>query len=87
MESINFEREKVKFGQHVRKLREKLESTDYAGRTISQQEITDKSSLLTKKTLGKIERGETNPKFETLLALSKLLDVTLLELMDYNKDD
>lgn len=85
MESINFEQEKKKFGQHVRRLRQKLESTDYDGRSVSQQEITDRSSLLTKKTLGEIERGETNSKFETLLKLSKLLNVTLLELMDYDK--
>lgn len=83
MDAIDFTLEKKKFGEHVRRLRERLESTDYAGRSISQQEITDKTTLITKKTLGKIERGETNPKFETLIALAKLLKVSLPELMDY----
>lgn len=83
MEAINFNTEKKKFGDHVRRLRERLESSDYEGRSISQQEIADKTSLITKKTLGKIERGETNPKFETLIALTILLKVSLVELMDY----
>lgn len=83
METIDFIQEKNKFGLHVRKLREKIKSAEYPEKCISLQEITDKTSHITKKTLGNIERGQTNPKFETLLVLAQILNVSLLELIDY----
>lgn len=86
MDIINYEKERKKFGKHVVKLRERIKSIDYPERSISQQELCDKNQGITKKTLGAIERGETNPKFETILALAKLLGVSLKELFDYDND-
>ena len=84
MNNIDFIVERKKFGEHVRSLRLKIESTDYNKDKISLQELTDKSNNISKKTLGQIERGETNPKFDTLIVLSKLLEVSIKDLMDYN---
>jgi len=36
-----------------------------------------------KKTIGQIERGEVNVQFETLLALTQVLNISLRELLDY----
>lgn len=83
MNKIDFEIEKEKFGKHVLKLRKKIKSAEYDNRSISQQELSDRSEHLSKKTIGEIERGETNPSFETLLALSQVLKVPLKELLDY----
>tara|TARA_R110002096_G_scaffold418127_1_gene622037 strand:- start:149 stop:424 length:276 start_codon:yes stop_codon:yes gene_type:complete len=89
MDKINYEKKKIKFGKHIVKLRERIKSIDYPDRSISQQELSDKNQGITKKTLGAIERGETNPKFETILALANLLGVSLKELFDFEikKDD
>ncbi|NGX82683.1 helix-turn-helix transcriptional regulator [Aequorivita sp. KMM 9714] len=84
MKTIDFSLEKKKFGKHVRKLRRRLKSIDYPNRSISQQELTDKTSNLSKKTLGEIERGETNAQFESLLVLAQILEVSFSELMNYN---
>ncbi|MFA7615505.1 MAG: helix-turn-helix transcriptional regulator [Weeksellaceae bacterium] len=83
MNKIDFEIEKEKLGKHVLKLRKKIKSTEYNNRSISQQELSDRSEYLSKKTIGEIERGETNPSFETLLALSKVLNVSLRDLFNY----
>lgn len=83
MDRIDYVEERKKFGEHVTKLREKIKSIDYPERSISQQELSDKSEDITKKTLGAIERGETNPKFETLIALAHVLNVSLKELFSY----
>lgn len=83
MNEIDFKEEKIKFGKHVLKLRKKIKSAEYANRSISQQELADRSDSINKKTIGQIERGETNPSFETLFALSKALNVSLKQLLDY----
>lgn len=83
MKTIDFSIEKKKLGNHVKNLRENLKSEEYKNREISQQELTDKTNLISKKTLGEIERGETNPKFETLLVLASILEVSLVKLLDY----
>ncbi|MBC9794890.1 helix-turn-helix domain-containing protein [Sinomicrobium weinanense] len=83
MKTINFIKERKKFGKHVLELRKKIKSTEYKNRSISQQELSDRSEYLSKKTIGEIERGETNPSFDTLLALTQVLDVSLRDLMEY----
>ena len=83
MKTINFDQEKKKFGKHILKLRKKVKSFEYQNRYISQQELSDISESLSKKTIGEIERGETNPSFETLLVLSRALKVSMKDLFDY----
>ncbi|WP_299546942.1 helix-turn-helix transcriptional regulator [Seonamhaeicola sp.] len=87
MDKIDNDEAKKKFGKHIVKLRERVRSADYPERGISQQELSDKSDCITKKTLGAIERGETNPKFETLIALANVLGVSLKELFDFEIED
>jgi transcriptional regulator with XRE-family HTH domain len=83
MNEIDFTKERIKFGKHVLKLRRKIKSVDYQNRAISQQELTDRSGYINKKTIGQIERGEVNAQFDTLLALALVLNVSLKELLDY----
>lgn len=83
MEEIDFTDERKRFGQHVFALRQKINSSEYQGRPISQQELADRSEHIKKKTIGQIERGEINIKFDTLIALSKVLKVPLDELFKY----
>lgn len=83
MDEIDFIEERIKFGKHVRKLRRNIKSSEYQNRPISQQELADRSDYINKKTIGQIERGNVNPQFETLVALAKVLDVSLAQLLDY----
>ena len=83
MNSIDFVTQKRKFGKYVLKLRKRIKSTEYKNRNISQQELSDRTEYLSKKTIGEIERGETNPSFETLLVLAKVLEIHPKELFDF----
>lgn len=75
--------EKKKFGKHIVNLRNRIPSKEYPNRTISQQELSDQSDNVSKKTIGEIERGDANPTFEVLLKLSKSLKVSMKELFNY----
>ncbi len=83
MNKIDFIKKKKELGKHVLKLRKGIKSSEYADRYISQQELSDRSEYLSKKTVGEIERGDTNPSFETLLALAMVLEVHPKELLDF----
>ena len=83
MNEIDFNEERIKFGKHVLKLRQKIKSVEYQNRPISQQELADNSDYINKKTLGQIERGELNFQFDTLLALAQVLNISLKDLLDY----
>ncbi|MFP5438832.1 MAG: helix-turn-helix domain-containing protein [Bacteroidia bacterium] len=83
MEDIDFKEERKRFGQHILALRQEIKSTEYEGRPISQQELADRSEYINKKTIGQIERGEINVKFDTLIALAKVLEVELDKLFKY----
>jgi len=83
MNSINFIEERKKFGKHILKLRKRIKSLDYPNRSISQQELCDRAESLSKKTLGEIERGQTNATFDSLLSLKKVLGVSFEELVNY----
>jgi len=83
MNKIDFIQERIKFGKHVLRLRRKIKSVEYENRPMSQQELADRSDYINKKTIGQIERGEVNVQFETLLALARVLNISLKELLDY----
>lgn len=83
MNEIDFITERIKLGKHILKLRRKIKSVEYQNRSISQQELADRSDYINKKTIGQIERGEVNVQFETLLALAQVLNVSLKDLLDY----
>lgn len=77
----NFKEEKEAIGYRIRELREK-----YAGGKISQEELGFRIGYA-KKTIGELERGNTNPTFETLLLISKALDITIIELFEFDLDE
>lgn len=67
--------EKEKLGEGLRKLREKVDSSDYDNEHISQQELADKNIAITKHLIGTIERGTANPTLEKLVFLAKALNL------------
>lgn len=83
MEELDFKKERERFGKHILALRKQIKSFEYEGRYVSQQELADRSGHINKKTIGQIERGEINAKFDTLLALGKVLNVPINKLFDY----
>lgn len=74
--------EKEKLGEGVRKLREKVPSSDYNKEYISQQELADKNIGLTKYFVGTIERGDANPTLEKLIFLAKALNLKSINILN-----
>ena len=74
--------EKEKFGEGLRKLREKIQSSDYDKEYISQQELADKNIGLTKHLIGTVERGEANPTLEKLVYYAKALNYKTINLFN-----
>lgn len=66
--------EVIKFGEHLRHLRE--------AKGLSQQMLADMANL-DKKTLQKIELGRLNPSLATLVSLGNALEMPLKELVDF----
>ena len=73
-----FKEEKEAIGYRIRELRE-----NFAGGKISQEELGFRIGYA-KKTIGELERGNTNPTFETLLLISNALNKTVIELFDFD---
>lgn len=74
--------EKEKLGEELRKLREKIPSSDYNNGNISQQELADKNIGLTKHLIGTIERGHANPTLEKLIFLGKALNLKTINILN-----
>lgn len=74
--------EKEKLGEEVRKLREKIPSSDYNKDYISQQELADNNIGLTKHFIGTIERGEANPTLEKIVYLGKSLNLKTINILN-----
>ena len=74
--------EKEKLGEQLRKLGEKIPSSDYIKDFISQQELADKNIGLTKHLIGTIERGDANSTLEKLIFLWKALNLKTLKILD-----
>ncbi|CAA9202427.1 helix-turn-helix domain-containing protein [Flavobacterium collinsii] len=74
--------EKGKLGEELRKLREKIPSSDYNNKeNISQQELADKNLGLTKHLIGTTERGTANPTLEKLVFLAKALNFKTINIL------
>ncbi|MCP1997440.1 helix-turn-helix domain-containing protein [Flavobacterium sp. HSC-61S13] len=80
MDKKRFKQENEALGYRIRELRE-----NYVHEKLSQEELSYKTGNA-KKTIGEIERGNTNPTYETLLKISKELDITIKELFDFDMD-
>jgi len=66
---------RVKFGTHLRRLRRRKDFT---------QEQLAEATEISVEFLSNIERGINAPSFETLEKLSKVLDVPVKELFDFD---
>ncbi len=64
-------------GENVRKIREL--------KGFSQQNLADEIKV-DQKTISRIEKGDLSPKFETLVAISKALGVSLSQLLSFNEN-
>jgi DNA-binding XRE family transcriptional regulator len=62
------------FGFHVRRLRE--------SRDLSQQELADLSDV-SKRAIIRIENCQIKPNLDTMISLSKAMNITLKELVDF----
>ncbi|MBW3517552.1 helix-turn-helix domain-containing protein [Flavobacterium sp. NKUCC04_CG] len=78
MDKENFKEENEALGYRIRELRE-----SYVNEKISQEELGLKTGNA-KKTIGAIERGTTNPTYETLLKISKELGLSINQLFDFD---
>jgi len=58
----------------------------FTGSKISQEELSYKTGNA-KKTIGEIERGNTNPTYQTLLKICSELNVTIDELFRFNMQE
>lgn len=81
MDKKRFKEENEALGYRIRELRE-----NYVHEKLSQEELSYKTGNA-KKTIGEIERGNTNPTYETLLKISIELDITIKELFDFDMDE
>ena len=84
MTNDDFRLEKKALGIRIQELRQNTISSS-TEKPISQDELGLRSSIA-KKTIGEIERGETNSKLETLLMISKGLNITIKELFDFDME-
>ena len=84
MEKKSFKKEKEALGYRIKELRRKVLNPD-TKEYISQEELGLRTGHA-KKTIGEIERGNTNPTYETLLLISKELNVTINELFNFDID-
>jgi len=72
-------------GYRIFELRKKIINTN-TDNPISQEELSLRTGL-TKKTIGELERGNTNPELKTLIIICKELSVTLREFFDFDIDE
>ncbi|MFC0778695.1 helix-turn-helix domain-containing protein [Flavobacterium sp. HJSW_4] len=74
--------EKEKLGEEFKRLRENIPSKEYKGKPISQQELADHNTGVTKHLIGTIERGEANPTLEKILYLAKSLNIKTISILN-----
>ena len=72
-------------GYRIFELRKKIINTE-TGNPISQEELSLRTGF-TKKTIGELERGNTNPEFKTLIIICKELNISLREFFDFDIDE
>lgn len=85
MTELIFTKSQKALGYRIFELRKKIINTE-TGNSISQDELGLRTGL-TKKTIGELERGNTNPEFKTILIICKELNVTLKEFFDFDIDE
>ncbi|WP_291073918.1 MULTISPECIES: helix-turn-helix domain-containing protein [Empedobacter] len=78
--------EKEKLGIYLTSLRKNIKSSDYIDRSISQQELADKTKGLSKNTLLSIENGSANPTLDSLIILANALNQDKLNIFNISID-
>ncbi|MDR6462674.1 helix-turn-helix transcriptional regulator [Chryseobacterium sediminis] len=73
---------KKALGYRISELRKKIINPE-TNKPISQEELGLRTGHA-KKTIGELERGNTNPRYDTLVIISKELNVTLQDLFDFD---
>ena len=81
MKNDDLTKEKKALGARIQQLRLRIIDAK-TQKHISQEELALRSNV-SEKTIGELERGETNPKLDTLLLISKGLKTSLKELFNY----
>lgn len=84
MKKKSFKKEKEALGYRIQELREAIINPK-TNKPISQEELGLRSGHA-KKTIGEIERGNTNPTYETLLQISEELNVSINELFKFDME-
>tara|TARA_R110002050_G_scaffold125594_5_gene245364 strand:+ start:757 stop:1038 length:282 start_codon:yes stop_codon:yes gene_type:complete len=82
MSKVDHKNERKALGYRIAELRKKVINPN-TGKYISQEELSLRTGHA-KKTIGELERGNTNPRFETLLLISKELKITINQLFDFD---
>ncbi|KUJ50610.1 helix-turn-helix domain-containing protein [Chryseobacterium sp. JAH] len=85
MKDETFNIAKKALGYRIFELRQKIINPE-TKKPISQEELGLRTGLV-KKTIGELERGNTNPEFETLLVIFRELNVTMQEFFDFNIEE
>jgi DNA-binding XRE family transcriptional regulator len=80
MEGNDYKKERIRLGKRIMYLRNKYINKD-TGKPMSQEELGLRTGFA-KNHIGKIERGQTNPKIETLFAIAKELGVDIKDLFE-----
>lgn len=73
---------KKALGYRISELRKKVINPE-TNKPISQEELGLRTGHA-KKTIGELERGNTNPRYDTLLLICKELNITIQELFDFD---
>ena len=82
MNEIELDKYKKALGYRISELRKKIINLK-TNKPISQEELGLRTGHA-KKTIGELERGNTNPRYDTLLIICKELNVTIQELFDFD---
>lgn len=85
MENKTFSNHKKALGYRIFELRQNIINLEN-GKPISQEELGLRTGLA-KKTIGELERGNTNPEYETLLVIIGELNVTLKEFFNFDVEE
>jgi len=83
MEENGFKKERIQLGKRIMHLRNQCINKE-TGKPISQEELGLRTGLA-KNHIGKIERGQTNPKIETLFAIARELNVNIQSLFNFEE--
>jgi DNA-binding XRE family transcriptional regulator len=82
MNEIDLTSYKKALGYRISELRKKIINPE-TNKPISQEELGLRTGHA-KKTIGELERGNTNPRYDTLLIICRELNVTIQELFDFD---